>query len=443
MPTFRMISLGCSRNLVDSEVIAGSLKRAGYDPVADGPGDLCIINTCAFIEEARKESVDAIIEAGSLKRSGKIGHIVVCGCLPQLYKKKLGPELPEADLIVGTADFPHLPRLLKKLSNKQRIDVSKSPRYIYDEHSSRMLLTPGHYAYVKISEGCSNRCSYCIISRLRGNLRSRPIASILREVEMLAAPAKLREINLVGQDTTRYGYDLYGRPRLSELVKRLSGLNNGIGWIRLLYTHPAHYTEDLIKTVRDEDRVCKYLDIPIQHSSDRILKAMNRRTTKKDLIGLIDKVRSMIPNITLRTSVIVGFPGETEKDFSDLVKFVREVSFDRLGAFVYSREDGTCASKMPKQIPGSVKASRLDEIMKVQQTVSLSKNRKKIGSRMKVLIDEREAGCPDKFVGRTEGDAPEVDGNIIVSGKDIKIGEFCDVRITDAMEYDLVGESVE
>lgn len=442
MPTFRIISLGCPRNLVDSEVIAGSLKKAGYLPAVGESSDLCIINTCAFIKEARQESVEAILEAGALKARGMIRYIAVCGCLPQLCKEELADELPEADLTVGTSDFPQLPRMIANLPAGNRISVSNRPGYMYNERSPRILLTPTHYAYVKIAEGCSNKCSYCIISRLRGAFRSRTISSVVREARLLSKSGRLREINLIGQDTTRYGMDIYGRPMLAGLIRKLSVLDNRVQWIRVLYTHPAHYTEDLINAVRDEPRVCKYLDIPVQHASDKILRLMNRRTTKKDIRGLIDKIRLRIPEVTLRTSIIVGFPGETDRDFRELLDFIRDTSFDRMGAFIYSKEDDTGAARMKGHIPEKVKRERLDELMKVQQAISLSRNRGYIGKVVKALIDEREAGCKDKFIGRTQSDAPEVDGNIIVSGKNVRVGEFCDVKITDAMEYDLVGRAV-
>lgn len=441
MPTFRIISLGCSRNLVDSELIAGSLKKAGYSPASGKSSDLCIINTCAFIQQARDESVDAILEAGALKENGEIKHIAICGCLPQLYKEKLKYELPEADIILGTSDYPALPHILAGLSGGRQFKVSRRPNYLYTERSPRLLLTPRHYAYVKIAEGCSNDCSYCIISRLKGPFRSRPVSSVVNEVKTLSAAGNLREVNLIGQDTTRYGYDLYGKFKLAGLLKKLAGLHSRIGWIRILYTHPAHYTEDLINTVRDEDKVCKYLDLPVQHSSDKILRLMHRCTTKKDIITLIDRIRSRIPGVILRTSIIVGFPGETDKDFKEVLKFIKDIAFDRLGAFIYSREDMTRAARMRGQVPEKLKEARLDELMRTQQAISMEKNKRYIGKTLKVLVDEKESGCADKFIGRTQGDAPEVDGNVIISGAGVKIGEFCAVKITGAMEYDLIGEA--
>lgn len=440
MRKFAIISLGCSRNLVDSEVIAGIMKERGLKAcdVKDGV-DVCVVNTCAFIESARKESVDAIMEIAELKKTGKIKKLVVCGCLPQLYKKKLFKALPEADLVLGTSDFPKIGQFLGALSRKRRSDVSMRPGYLYDETSPRLSLTPRHYAYVKISEGCSNICSYCIIPRLRGSFRSRPIDSVVKEVAALAKTGYLKEINLVGQDTTLYGSDRYGTKMLSSLLKRLCSLDNSVKWIRVLYTHPAHYTEEFINTMRDEDKVCKYLDLPIQHISDAILKRMNRHTTKSQIMDLVEKLRKKIPGLVLRTSIIVGFPGETDKDFKELLGFLREARFEKLGAFVYCREDGTKAGRFTGQIDESLKTERFDELMRQQQKISTAVNRSIVGRTVKVLIDEREAQSRDLFAGRTQGDAPEVDGTVYVSGKNIKTGEFCNVRISDSLEYDLVG----
>jgi ribosomal protein S12 methylthiotransferase len=443
LKTYAVISLGCSRNLVDSEVITGQLEASGLKSrdVDDGV-DLCVVNTCAFIESARKESVDAIMEIASLKKDGKVRKLVVCGCLPQLYKDKLLKALPEADLVLGTSDFPNIGRLVRGMSRGRRSDVSAHPAYLYDDASPRSRLTPRHYAYVKISEGCSNLCSYCIISRLRGPFRSRRIESVVREVSELAKGGYLKEVNLVGQDTTLFGMDLYGRTALARLLAEISKLRNGVEWIRLLYTHPAHYTDDLIDIVAKEGKICKYLDLPVQHISDRILKAMNRRVTRRDITGLIEKLRARIPGLVLRTSIIVGFPGETEKEFKDLLGFVKDTGFERLGAFVYCREPGTKAARLAGQIPERVKDERLDELMRIQRGISTEFNGSFVGKTVKVLIDERQPGEPSgsgKYLGRTQGDAPEVDGNVLVSAGNVKTGRFIDVRITGALEYDLVG----
>ena len=438
-----IVSLGCSRNLVDSETILGSLKEEGYeikDEVGEGV-DIFIVNTCSFIRSAREESIDTIIEAAQLKKEGRIGRLIVCGCLPQLYGKKLLKGLPEIDSIVGTSDIVKIKDIVKLLlKGKASSAVSKRLDYLYDENSPRLSLTPAHFAYVKISEGCDNLCSYCIISRLRGRFRSRSIESIIKEVENLSSSGKLREINLIGQDTTLFGMDLYGSSKLPELLRRLASLKNGVEWIRLLYTHPAHYNGEIIRALRDEKKVCKYLDLPIQHINDTVLKSMNRRTTKKGIIGLIEKIRRNIPGITLRTSVIVGFPGETEDAFKELLSFLSETRFEKLGAFIYSAEESSIAAGLKGQVPDKIKRERFGEVMKSQQKISVDINKSYMGRIVNVLIDEPVEGEDNKSLGRTEGAAPEVDGCVYVSGKGVRVGEFCKVKITDTMEYDLIGE---
>lgn len=444
MANISIISLGCPRNQLDSEIIAGSLKKCGFSiSEAEDGAWACVINTCAFIQSAREESVEKILEAAQLKKEGKIKHLVICGCLPQLYKEKLADVLREADLVLGTSDFPKLPALLKNIGKaKNRSIISASPSYLYDEYSPRIASTPPHYAYLKISEGCSNFCSYCIISRLRGAFRSRSISSILEEAKRLARGGALKEIDLIGQDTTLFGIDRYGKAMLPEMLKRLCGLKNSVKWIRLMYTHPAHYSGELISVIRGEKKICKYLDLPVQHISDNILKKMNRHVTKRDIIKLVGVLRRTIPGLALRTSIIVGFPGETEKDFKELLEFVRRTKFERLGAFIYSREEGTRASRFENQIPEKVKNERLDELMKLQQKISAGINRSFIGKAVEVLIDEKLPATPGGFIGRTQYDAPEIDGAVYVSGKNIKVGEFYKVRIKDSVEYDLIGEKI-
>lgn len=437
--------MGCPRNLLDSEIIAGSLKKSGFriSESADGV-DVCVINTCAFIGSARAESVDKILEAASLKKKGLIKRLVVCGCLPQLYKEKFAEELKEADLLVGTSDFPKLAGLLKNAASgtRRRSFISRSLSYLYDENDPRLTLTPRHYAYVKISEGCSNYCSYCIISRLRGRFRSRSIPSVIDEVKKISGSGELREINIIGQDTTLFGIDRYGKIKFSELLLKICRIKNNVRWFRILYTHPAHYTRDLIRVVRDEAKICKYLDLPIQHISDSVLKRMNRPTTRKGIEKLIGEIRKEIPGIVLRTSLIVGFPGETDREFKELLEFVRHAKFERLGAFIYSREEGTKAARLAGQVPQKIKEERLDEIMRLQQSISSEINRSFLGKTVDVLIDEKVVSERNKFVGRTQGDAPEIDGSVYVSGNGIKRGEFYRVKITDSLEYDLIGEKV-
>ena len=442
MPTIGILSLGCSRNLVDSEVMLGILKKSGFRIAEDNKCcDILVINTCAFIKSAREEAVHSVLEAAHLKKEGKIKHLVVCGCLPQLYKDELSKELPEVDLFLGTSDIVRIQDFIKDINkDTKRNLITGKLNYLYNDHSPRLLLTPKHYAYVKISEGCDNRCSYCIISRLRGKFRSRDIKSVVNEVKELSREGALKEINLVGQDTTLFGMDRYGKPQLPRLLKKLCGLNTSVRWIRLLYTHPAHYNKEIIGIVRDEDRICKYLDIPIQHINDGILKKMNRRVRKKDIIRLIDYIRQNVPGIVLRTSIIAGFPGEGDKEFKELLDFLKDTGFDKLGAFTYSKEDGTPAARFKDQVPEKVKKSRLDEIMKLQAGISSSINKNYIGRIVEVLIDEK---CDGQYIGRTQGDAPEVDGSVYVKGEGLKTGEFCKVKITDALEYDLTGEKAE
>jgi len=451
MPKVSIISLGCPRNQVDSEVMAGSLKKGGFRIV--GPSDeadVRVINTCAFIRSAREESAGMIAEAARLKREGRIKRLVICGCLPQLYREELAAGLREADLVLGTSDFPRLAALLKDTRKlKKRSLISRSPGYLYDEHSPRLAFTPPHYAYLKISEGCSNFCSYCIISRLRGPFRSRSVKSVLEEMRRLSRPGRLKEVILVGQDTTLFGIDRYGKPVLSELLRRACGLKNSVEWIRLLYTHPAHYTDELISVISSEEKICKYLDLPVQHISDPVLKRMNRRVTKKEITALIGKLRRKIPGLALRTSMIVGFPGETDRDFRELVDFARDARFEKLGAFLYSREEGTPSSRLAGQVPEKVKRERFDILMKLQQSVSRDINKKYLGRAVDVLIDEelsaaQNAGrrTQNEYIGRARFDAPEIDGVVYVGGKDIKVGNIYKVRIKDTLEYDLAGDKI-
>ncbi len=441
MPKVGIVSLGCPRNLVDSEIMIGSLKKEGYiiaDEVGDGV-DVFIINTCSFVKSAREESIDTIMEAGQLKKEGKIKYLVIAGCLPQSYGKALLKDLPEADALVGTGDFSRIGEIVKSIvKGKQYSNVSKVPDFLYDENSPRFTLTPCHYAYVKISEGCDNLCSYCIISRLRGRFRSRTIDSVIKETEVVSSRGETKEIDLIGQDTTLFGMDIYGKSVFPELLKKIAGSKNSIEWIRILYTHPAHYSDEFIFTIRDTPKICRYLDIPIQHINDAILKKMNRHITRKEIIELIGKIRKNISGIALRTSIIVGFPGETEETFKELLDFLKEARFEKLGAFIYSREEGSRAYKFQGQIPENIKQQRFDEVMKTQQAISSDINRSFLGKTIKVLIDEKLEGS--RYFGRTEFDAPEVDGGVYINGSGIRAGEFYNVKINDTLEYDLVGE---
>lgn len=439
-----LISLGCARNLVDSEIILGTLKGAGAGfKIVDSPSsaDIAIVNTCSFIEAAKKESIEVILDLIGLKKSGKIKGILVAGCLPQRYGKALQKELCEIDGFIGVEGFARLPKLIGDIADGKRIySVSRNPAYLYDWKTPRQILTPGHFAYVKISEGCSHKCSFCVIPKIRGRHRSRKIESIVEEARYLIGRG-VKEINLIGQDTTLYGIDIYARAALPGLLKKLAALK-GARWLRLMYAHPAHIDGELISVISGEEHICKYIDLPIQHISDRILKAMRRGTSRKSIEGLLAELRGRIPGIAIRTSVIAGFPGETEGEFGELLDFVKEARFTRLGAFVYSEEEGTPAANAKGKIPEKEKLARWNEIMKVQQRISEEDNRRFIGREFEVLVDEKEGSGKGVYLGRTYMDAPEIDGLVYIRDSGIKAGDLVNARITDTLEYDLVGIKV-
>ena len=437
-------SLGCPKNFVDTEVICGILRENGYQ--INGKidnSDIVIINTCSFIRDAVEESIEEILNLVKLKKEGKIKHIIVTGCLPQRYKDdNLIQELPEVDAFLGTGDLLEIDKVIKNiLQGEQSYKVSPKPNFLYNHNTPRTILTSQHYAYIKISEGCQNNCSYCLIPKLRGNHRSRKLEDIIEEVKMLSENQNLVEVILIGQDTTLYGIDLYGEYKLAELLKKLSLLKlNNLKWIRLLYTHPVHYNDELIEVVASYPKICSYLDLPLQHISDKILRRMNRPIEKSKVISLINKLRDRIPNLTLRTTFIVGFPGETDKDFEELLSFVKEFRFERLGAFIFSREEGTSAYDFPQQIPVRIKKERLKELMLTQQSISKEINSSYVGKEVEVLVDEIQSGIPKIAIGRTKGDAPEIDGKVVIKGDKAKVGKFIKVKVTEASEYDLVGE---
>lgn len=442
MPKVGMLSLGCARNLVDSEVMLGLLSKAGFELCDEiETSDVAIVNTCAFIREAKEESVDAILRVGELKKEGKVKAIVVAGCLPQRYGKMLFDELREVDALVGCGDHPKIVDIIGRILKGARVSKIGLPRFIYDHSMPRSFITPPHFAYIKVAEGCPHRCTYCIIGKLRGEFRSRPIDSILEETRLLSERG-VKEINLVSQDTTSYGMDLYGRPRLADLLEGIASLDS-IRWIRVLYTHPAHLTDELIETVARHHNICKYIDLPLQHINDRILARMGRPVVKEDILNLIAKLRNSIPGLAIRTTFIVGFPGEIEDEFEELLEFMRDIRFERLGIFTYSREEGTPAYSFSDQIPAKVKQRRFDEAMRLQQDISNQINESILGKVVEALVDERGPNDPTLFIARTESDAPEVDGQVFVRSKGAKVGDFLKVRITDTLEYDLVGEVVE
>lgn len=441
-----LLSLGCPRNLVDSEVLMGILKARGFVITEDlNQAGIFIVNTCAFIEKAKQESIDAILELVSLKNERKGSRnktqkkLIVTGCLPQRYANELKDGIPEIDGIFGSADFIKIPDFIKKLFIGKQRRITATPRFLYSHKDKRAFITPAHYAYAKIQEGCINNCSYCVIPKLRGPYRSRSLHSILEEIRHMR-DSGVKEINLIGQDTTSYGVDRYGTMRIARLLRDASGIMKG-KWVRLLYTHPAHFSDELIDVIGYERPICRYVDFPIQHINDRILKNMNRGVSRRGIIAMINKIRKRIPGCAIRTSVIVGFPGETEKQFKELLSFIKDIKFERLGAFTYSREEGTKAYNYPGQLPLEEKERRYNIILSTQQEISKEFNSKMLGKALEVIIDEKRGD--NTYCGRTEMDAPEVDGMCYVKSKrHLKPGYLVNVRITDTTEYDLMGEEV-
>lgn len=411
-----VINLGCARNLVDSQVILGQMKRRGHRIVDIEHSDIAVVNTCAFIEEAKKESIDTIIDLLELKKQGKLKKVIVAGCLAQRYGKELAAEFKEIDAIIGT----------------QKLDREIVPQQV--------PLTPGHYAYLKICESCYNQCSFCVIPKIKGKFISRTFDSILTEARQMDDRG-VKELHIIGQDITAYGMDLYRKKSLADLLRKIVGATRNIRWIRLLYTFPAHVTDELIDVIATEDKICHYIDMPIQHISDHLLSSMNRNITKEGTLELIRKIKTKIPRASLRTTFIVGLPGETDKDFRELMDFVRETRFEKVGVFVYSHEEGTAAYTMKGQVPESVKKRRLNALMALQQNISRDVQRAYLGETLTVLIDEPQKDSRNIYIGRSEYDAPEVDGVVYVhSKKRLAPGDFVRVKITDAYEYDLVGE---
>jgi len=420
---------------VDSEFILGSVRKAGYKIVDDIPeADIAIINTCSFIKDAKEESIDTILNVIQLKKDHTIKKIIVAGCLPERYLKELKRDLPEVDGFFGTGEVEKIAKELPGiLKGERRLAIKTKAGYLTEGEKKRSFITPKHFAYLKIAEGCSNCCNYCVIPNLRGPYQSRKYEDIIKEAQGLVKNGVV-EINVIAQDTTRYGLDLYGKLRLAELLKDLSNIK-GTKWIRLLYTHPAHFTDELIQAIKKSKAVCKYIDLPIQHISLKILKKMNRKVTKTDIISLIKKIRKEIPGIAIRSSLIVGFPGETEADFDELYQFVKKIKFERLGIFTYSREEGTRAYKYKNQLDESAKETRREKLLILQQEISRKLNQELLDQTLEVLIDE-------DGVGRTRFDAPEVDGLVYVkSKKKFSPGDIVKAKIIDTMEYDLVGES--
>lgn len=433
-----LISLGCDKNLVDSEVMLGLLNKAGHELTNDETeAEAVVINTCAFISDAKEESINTIIEMGSLKKTGRLKKLIVAGCLSQRYKDEIMKELPEIDVIIGATNYD---KIVEAIGTDEKVivdDINYTPEPV----SERIVTTNASMAYFKIAEGCNKMCTYCIIPHIRGRYRSIPMDSLLASAEKLAADG-IKELVLVAQETTLYGVDLYGSKKLPELLTKLSDID-GLEWIRLLYCYPEEITDELITVMAENPKICHYIDIPIQHSENEILRRMGRKTSREDIISLVSKLRSAMPDIAIRTTLISGFPGETQKLHDGLVDFVDECEFDRLGVFTYSPEEGTPAADYEDQVDGELAAKWRDEIMELQQEISYEKNQELIGSVQRVLI-EGYLVEDDVYVGRTYRDAPGVDGIVFVSAPyELISGSFVDVKITEANEYDLTGVIVE
>lgn len=427
-------SLGCSKNLVDAEIMLGLLNRKGHQLVGDYiNADIVIVNTCGFIESAKQESVDSIVQYADLKNEGKFKYLLVSGCLAQRYSEELLKEIPEIDGIIGTGSYEKITDVVDSLMDRDEIIELGDINFTFNEELPRYISTPPYLAYLKIGEGCDNNCTYCIIPKLRGKYRSRKLESLVEEAKRLSDRG-VKELVVIAQDTTVYGVDLYGKQMLPELLEELSKMD--FEWIRVMYSYPESITEEIVNVIAKHSNICNYFDMPIQHANDRVLKLMNRKTTRKELKSKIDMIRNKIPDATIRTTFIVGFPGETDEEFESLLDFVRDIKFDRLGAFAYSREEDTPADKLPNHLDESVKKNRLDRIMMVQQNISESLNQEKIGKEYKVLIEDKIDDT--LYIGRTECDADEIDSIVYLeTTNNIKIGDFIDVIIENAYEYDL------
>ena len=438
------ISLGCDKNLVDSEVMLGILAKDGHQMVDDETmADVIIINTCCFIHDAKEESIQNILELADLKKTGRLKALIVTGCLAQRYKEEIIQEIPEVDAVLGTTSYEEIAHVIDGVlsdSPMERGDVRltmKDVDYLPVTDTHRMVTTGGHFAYLKIAEGCDKHCTYCISPKVRGDFRSVPMEHLLEEAQNLV-DGGVKELILVAQETTVYGKDLYGKKSLHILLKKLCEIR-GIRWIRVLYCYPEEIYDELIQTIKEENKVCHYLDLPIQHASDAVLKRMGRRTSKAQLVEIIEKLRKEIPDISLRTTLITGFPGETQEQHEELKDFVDEMEFDRLGVFTYSPEENTPAAEMADQVPEEVKEERRDELMELQQEISYDRGQDRIGQELLVMIEGKVAD-ESAYIGRTYGDAPKVDGYIFVqTGELLMTGDFAKVRVTGALEYDLIG----
>ena len=438
MNNVHIVTLGCSKNDVDSSMMYSLLNKNKYKMVErPSDADILIVNTCGFIDAAKEESIDTILESVEYKKNGRCKKVLLSGCLAQRYPEELIKEIPEIDGIIGTGNINYINELLdRSLEGDLFIKTDNlNSAYIEGVRKEQVNTTE----YVKISEGCNNNCSYCIIPSLRGKNRSRTIEDIYSEVEYLVDKGA-REIILIAQNTTDYGIDLYSKYSLSNLIKEISKIKN-LKWIRVLYLYPDHFTDDLIEEFKNNDKLIKYVDMPLQHISDNVLKSMNRKTSKDHIIKTLKSLRESVDGIVIRTTFIVGFPGETEDDFKELINFIKDIKFDKLGVFEYSKEEGTSASLLDNQIPDEIKENRKNEIMSIQNEISSEVLSEKINEKLEILIEEKIDG--NNYVGRTYMDAPEIDGvTYITSDRDLNIGDFVDVKIIDSLDYDLVGELI-
>lgn len=436
-----MVSLGCPKNQVDAERMLYLLRNGGYELVSDAAlSDVVIINTCGFIESAKQEAIETILEFCTLKQEGRIKAVIVTGCLSERYKDEVLKEIPELDAVVGLGSNEEICNIIRSImcDKKKVTSYGKKESLCFDD--KRIISTPGSFAFIKIAEGCDNCCTYCAIPSIRGRFRSRKIEDIVKEAETVAKQG-FTELVVVAQDTTRYGEDIYGEPKLAELLRKLCEID-GFKWIRTLYMYPERITDELIDVIAGEDKLVKYLDIPIQHCNSQVLRRMNRKGDKESLIKLIKKIRSKIPDVILRTTLITGFPGETEEQFEELCEFVKEIRFERLGCFAYSKEEGTAAANFDDQIDEDVKKHRCEIIYDTQLRISDEFNQSLLGNELEAVVEgfDRYAGC---FFGRSSMDAPDIDGKVFfTSDKKLSIGEYIKVRINDILDYDLLGEQI-
>ena len=436
------VSLGCAKNLVDTEVMLGLLRENGIELTQEpAEADILIINTCAFIESAKEESVTTVLSMAEFKNTGKCKSIIVAGCLGQRYGQELLDELPEADAVIGTGAWNRIMEAVEATLKGNRVVIVDDSDIIYDAKMPRILTTPGYTAYVKIAEGCDNRCAFCAIPYIRGAYRSRKLEDIIEEVKILTANGA-KEINLIAQDTTKYGVDIYGKPSLAELMKELCKID-GVKWLRTLYCYPRFFTDELIDTIASEPKICKYVDLPLQHAHDAVLRSMHRPDTKESIEALLSKIRERIPGVTIRSTFIVGFPGETDAQYQTLRSFLEKQRFDKVGIFTYSREEGTPAFDMKNQVPEDVMQERYHDLMSLQSKISEEINQQLEGKELEILVEGRMEEQKNIACGRSYREAPEVDGQVFIEGDtDSQPGEIVKIKVLQGFTYDVVGERV-